>query len=101
VVTAIQAIGDGDDRDSSHSKRLGCLVENKDKKQVAFRWFGIINNWRGICHDPTGTVLKANILERDWSNRDDTEYGKARFMFGGEMVRATRLWGNWHWSAFT
>ena len=95
---AIEAIAMGND---SPCEKLHCIVEDKEKVQVAFVWDGIIDNWHGICHDPTATVLKANILKSDWSNRNDPEYSKAARMFEGVMIRAVHLWGDWYLCSFT
>ncbi len=95
---AIEAVARGN---NSLCKRLGCIIESKEEKQVAFVWDGIIDNWHGICHDPNATVLNANILKGDWSNRSDPEYGKAAGMFGGAMTGAVHLWGDWYLCSFT
>lgn len=95
---AIEATAAGDNQ---LCEKLRCIVEDIEEKQVAFAWDGIIDNWYGICHDPTATVLKANILKRDWSNRNDPEYGKAAGMFDGTMTGAEHLWGKWYLCSFT
>jgi len=96
--SAIESAASGD---MDLCEKLRCVVEDINKKQVAFQWDGLIDNWYGICHDPTGTVLKSNILKGDWSNRNDAEYLKAAVMFGGTMTNATHFWGNWYLCGFT
>jgi hypothetical protein len=95
---AIESAASGD---MGLCEQLRCAVEDINIKQVAFQWDGLIDNWYGVCHDPTGTVLKSNILKGDWSNRNDSEYLKASSMFGGTMTHATHLWGNWYLCGFT
>lgn len=87
--------------DENPCRKLRCIVENKEMRQVAFLWDGFGDNWYGVCHDPTGIVLKANLHKRDWSNRYDPEYRKAANLFGGDMIGAARLWGNWYRCDFT
>lgn len=82
-------------------ERLHCIVEDADRRQIAFVWAGIIDNWQGICHDPTATVLKSNLLKDDWSNQNDPEYLRAAGMFGGTMTGAVHLWGDWYLCRFT
>jgi len=70
--------------------------------RVAFSWGGIIDNWRGVVHDPTGEVLKANILDlKSWSNRDDPNYASVAGLFGGTLIRAQHLEGDWYLCWFT
>jgi hypothetical protein len=45
----------------------------------------MLDNWFGIVYDPTGIVL--------------TE--KGRLLFGGDLVRAERLWKDWYYCGFT
>ena len=69
--------------------------------RVAFSWGGMLDNWRGIVHDPSGAVMKANILKADWSNRDDPDYASVSRLFGGTLVRAQHLEGDWYLCWFT
>jgi hypothetical protein len=66
-------------------------------RRVAFSWGGILDNWRGIVYDPTGEVMKANILDtQSWSNRNDPDYASVAGLFGGTLIRARHLEGNWY-----
>lgn len=77
-----------------------CVVEDSEKKQVAFIWDGIFDSWDGICHDPTGTVLNSNIPKRVGGSRDDSDYLIAAKMFHGRLVSAEHLWDDWYYCRF-
>ena len=71
-------------------------------RRVAFSWGGILDKWHGIVYDPTGEVIKANILNTEtWSNRDDPDYASVAGLFGGTLVRAQHLEGDWYLCWFT
>lgn len=77
-------------------------IEPGPPKRIAFSWGGIIDNWRGVVYDPTGEVLKANILDREtWDNRNDPEYASVSRWFGGTLIRAQHLKGDWYLCWFT
>jgi hypothetical protein len=69
--------------------------------RIAFSWGGIIDNWHGIVHDPSGEVLKARQFKSDWSNWDDPELRPIKYLFGGDMRSARHLWGHWYYCTFT
>ncbi len=60
-----------------------CQVEGT---RMAFVWDGIIDNWVGLCMDPSNTLLDVE------ANRD---------IFGGDLTDARRLWGDWYSCGFT
>jgi hypothetical protein len=72
------------DPSSSASDKLDYVLDFGPPLRVAFTWpRGLIDNWCGIVHDPTGDVLKVNELERwsdQWRNSEITK------LFGGDMV---------------
>ena len=76
-------------------------IDKGPPMRVAFLWGGIVDNWNGIIYDPTGYVLKANQLKRDFSNWDDPEMYPVRMLFGGELYYAKHLGGNWYFCLFT
>lgn len=81
---------------------LPVIVDPGPPIRVAFSWGGILDNWRGLIHDPTGEVMKANLLDRkNWSNRDDPEYAAVSGFFGGTLVRSRHLGGAWYLCWFT
>ncbi len=47
---------------------------------------GLLDNWQAIVHDPSGEVVELE-RSRDW--------------FGGHLVVAQPLWGDWYWCVFT
>lgn len=77
-------------------------VDPGPPQRVAISWGGILDNWVGVVHDPTGEVMKANILDtKTWSNRDNPEYAGVAGLFGGTLIRARHLEGNWYLCWFT
>jgi hypothetical protein len=77
-------------------------VDPGPPQRVAFSWGGILDNWVGVVYDPTGEVMKANILDtKTWSNRDDPDYVSAAGLFGGTLIRARHFEGNWYLCWFT
>lgn len=59
------------------------ILDSVSPLRVAFPWYGMADNWFGICYDPTGLVMNANILKGDYSNVTDPEYRKAGGLYGG------------------
>lgn len=58
--------------------------------RVAFPWpGGIIDNWFGVVHDPSGGVTRA---PHDASIRE---------LFGGDLIGVRHLWGPWYLCSFT
>jgi hypothetical protein len=76
-------------------------VDEGPPVRVAFSWGGIMDNWIGIVHDPTGEVMEANRFRPDWSNWNDPALGGGKRLFGGDLYRARHLWGNWYFCCFT
>lgn len=79
----------------------GCILEGSDPIQVAFPWYGAADNWYGVCHDPTGRILQANRLKRDYSNISDPQYREVAGMYGGGLRGAHHLHGSWYFCNFT
>jgi hypothetical protein len=77
------------------------ILDSTTPLRVAFPWYGMADNWSGICYDPTGLVMKANILKRDYSNVDDPEYREAAGLYGGGLRDTYHLWGDWYYCNFT
>ena len=98
-VSIIARISDGAEKpDPGHR----VTVDDGPPLRVAFSWGGILDNWRGVVHDPTGEVMKANILDlKTWSNRDDPDYVSVAGLFGGTLIRAQHLEGDWYLCWFT
>lgn len=77
-------------------------VDSGPPLRIAFSWGGILDNWRGVVYDPSGEVMKANILDMTtWSNRDDPGYASVAGLFGGTLIRAQHLEGDWYLCWFT
>jgi len=76
-------------------------LEPSDGELVAFVWGGIVDNWIGVVHDPTGGVMQANAFLPDWSNWDAPELAKVRGLFGGDLYYAEHLQGDWYLCWFT
>ncbi len=79
----------------------GCILEGNDPIQVAFPWHGAADNWYGVCYDPTGRILQANRLNRDYSNLDDPQYEEVGGMYGCCLRGARHLRGSWYFCNFT
>lgn len=62
--------------------------------RIAFDWGGLIDNWHGVVHDPTGLVMRIN-------DADHPYHAKAYGLFGGGLARAVHLWGDWYYVVFT
>ena len=45
--------------------------------------------------------MKANLLAPDWSNRSDPEYASVSMLFGGTLIRAQPIEGDWYLCWFT
>lgn len=96
VITRLAA--GADDSASDHP----IAVDPGPPRRVAFSWGGILDNWVGVVYDPTGEVMKADILDTEtWSNRDDPDYASVAGWFGGSLIRAKHLEGNWYLCWFT
>src|SRR5262245_23646376 len=78
-----------------------CYVELGPPLRVAFVEDGLLDNWHGIVYDPTGLVLRANLLKGDYSNRGDPRLNEVLQLFGGMMIRAVPLGGPWYRCYFT
>ena len=79
-----------------------CVLDEGPPIRVAFFWHrGVVDNWVGLVHDPTGGVLKANEFKRDWSNWSDPKLRPVKQMFGGDMYRARNVGKNWYLCWFT
>jgi hypothetical protein len=79
------------DPSSLDSEDVDYIVDSGPPLRVAFSWpGGIIDNWCGIVHDPTGDVLKVNELKLGSDQWRRSEITK---LFGGDMVscRAVEL----------
>ena len=97
--SVVAEVGDGTDK-SRYS--FPVLVESGPPVRVAFYWGGILDNWHGIVNDPTGEVMKANLLNlKTWENRNDSEYTSVSMLFGGTLIRAQHLGGDWYLCWFT
>ncbi len=68
-----------------------CVIDEGPPVRVAFSWGGLIDNWGGICYDPSGLILEANQ-----SNPDSV-----RKLFGGDLIYAKHLWADWYYCGFT
>lgn len=78
------------------------IVDPGPPVRVAVSWGGILDNWRGLVHDPTGEAMKAKRLDLEtWSNRGDPDDASVAGLFGGTLVRARHLEGDWYLCWFT
>jgi len=99
--SAYQAIVDQLSSDPSGEVPRDTRVDPGPPLRVAFSWGGVIDNWHGIVHDPSGEVLKASRFKADWSNWGDPELRDVKSLFGGDMRSARHLWGHWYYCTFT
>lgn len=80
----------------------GFAVDSGPPLRVAFPWpGGIVDNWQGVVHDPTGRVLQAQRFRRDWSNFADPALQPVKRLFGGDMYHCEHLRGPWYFCRFT
>ncbi len=79
--------------------RVEYTVDEGPPIRVAFVWpGGIIDNWCGAVHDPSGEVLKVNALQvgsPKWRGAALTK------LFGGDMTACRRLSGEYYLCCFT
>jgi hypothetical protein len=71
------------------------IVDDGPTLRVAFVWDGLIDNWYGAIYDPSGEVMKANTRKSSGSS------SRVRQLFGGELIRARHLGGDWYFCGFT
>lgn len=87
-------------------------IEGEDGRRVAgetgppvrifYPWpGGILDNWCGIVHDPTGLVMEARKFGPGLSNWNDPALGKVKALFGGDLCYCKPLGGPWYYCAFT
>jgi hypothetical protein len=78
---------------------LDYIVDPGPPVRVAFVWpGGIIDNWCGVVHDPSGDVLRVNSLHLwtpEWRNARQTR------LFGGDMTSCRTLKQPYHLCCFT
>ncbi|MEZ5300845.1 MAG: hypothetical protein R3F11_09365 [Verrucomicrobiales bacterium] len=82
------------------AQHKGVEVDAGPPVRVAFSSGGLLDNWHGIVHDPSGAVLDANLPPGVWETVDPAAR-EARAFFGGTLVRARHLWGDWYYCQFT
>ena len=68
-----------------------CKVDNGPPIRVAFSWGGLIDNWSGICYDPSGEISHAN----------SSYHSPTRGLFEGDLIYAFHLTGYWFYCGFT
>ena len=82
---------DGAQRGRPHTDTQDARLDHGPPLRIAFPWgAGLLDNWRAIVIDPTGLVLRANDGDP-----------AARALFGGHLVRAVRLRGDFYLCQFT
>jgi hypothetical protein len=78
---------------------LDYIVDAGPPVRVAFVWpGGILDNWCGAVHDPSGEVLKVKDLP-PWSN--EWRHGEVTGLFGGDMVSCRSLDHMYYLCCFT
>lgn len=68
-----------------------CKIDDGPPIRVAFSWGGLLDNWAGICYDPSGEISKAS----------HSYASSIRHLFEGDLVSTSRLQKNWYFCAFT
>lgn len=76
-------------------------VDRSGPTRVAISWGGFLDNWGGMVHDPTGEVMRANEIVIDGDNWNDPDLLLIRDLFGGKLVYARHIWGDWYYCGFT
>ena len=78
------------------------VVDSGPPKRLAFlQPGGIIDNWEGIVHDPTGAVAQARGWRYDRGEQEFTSPPAVRGLFGGDIVRCEHVRGPWYRCWFT
>ncbi len=89
----------GEDRRWREIDGVRVVVQPGEPRRVAFPLpGGLLDNWRGVVHDPSGEAMRVNALEK-WSDqwRDDPVTG----WFGGDMVECRHLRDHFYLCSFT
>jgi hypothetical protein len=75
------------------------LVDPGPPTRVAFIWpGGVIDNWCGVVHDPSGEVIKVNSLD---TFSDAWRSSPITAMFGGDMVGCRAMAAPYYLCCFT
>lgn len=75
------------------------IVDSGPPVRVAFNPEGMLDNWSGIIFDPSGDVMRADGFDaRTGKFLAPNEVTK---LFGGDLVRCRRLWGDYYDCSFT
>ena len=75
------------------------LVDPGPPTRVAFIWpGGVIDNWCGVVHDPSGEVMKVNGLD---TFSDAWRSSTVTALFGGDMVECRAMAAPYYWCCFT
>lgn len=88
-------------KSGSEKCNKNCIIDSSNPLRVAFPWYGAADNWYGICYDPSGKIMDANILKKDYSNIDDPKYRSVAGMYGGGLRHASHIWKEWYLCNFT
>jgi hypothetical protein len=84
---------------SGREDGLDYIVDPGPPMRVAFLWpGGIVDNWCGVIHDPSGEVMKVNDLipgSPEWRQSEFTR------LFGGDMVACRSLDAPYYSCCFT
>jgi hypothetical protein len=96
-VTRIMALDD----EALEGLKSSADVDEGPPRRVAFGWGGIIDNWSGIVYDPSGEVMLVRESEEELSKAEEAERDRIRSLFGGDLIKATHLWGPWYYCVFT
>lgn len=67
--------------------------------RIAFDGEGLLNNWSGIVHDPTGAVMQADGFDPVTGTFHAPD--RITGLFGGDLVACRPLWWDYYACSFT
>jgi hypothetical protein len=78
--------------------RLPYRVDPGISLRVAFPWpGGILDDWCGVVHDPSGLLKKARLFKPDLSNLGDPDLHDVRRLFAGDDCYCEPLGDGWYY----
>jgi hypothetical protein len=87
--------------DPSDKQAENYIVDEGPPIRVAFVWDGLMDNWYGVAYDSTEVLLRASNFQRGMNDWGNSEFDAAMGLFGGQLVQAIHLMGNWYFCFFT
>lgn len=70
--------------------------------RIAFIWpGGLIDNWCGAVHDPSGVVMRSSAFDGEWATWHDQVPTSVIELFGGDLVHCEVLAAPYYHCCFT